>query len=231
MSKATSDGHHAVLAVASRRRLLDLVQAADEPMDGASLAEAIGLHLTTTRFHLQVLERAGLVQRTVERGGRAGRPRQLFSAVGGADPAQSYRQLAEVLVGALADDADGGGQRAEEAGRRWAAMRLPMANLSWDDGTRRVEALFDRIGFGPHLCDDEHARHVELDACPFRDLARAYPQVVCAVHAGLLRGALTRLNVPAAERARLRPFVEAELCIADIPRPADGEDPASSPMG
>jgi hypothetical protein len=43
--------------------------------------------------------------------------------------------------------------------------------------------------------------------------------VVCTVHLGLLRGALRRFGVPPrqARLAGLRPFVEPELCVADIP--------------
>jgi len=96
--------------------------------------------------------------------------------------------------------------------------------LSWDEGTRRVGGLFDRLGFAPRLVDDAAQRHLELDACPFRHLARAHPQIVCTVHLGLLRGALARLSVPAAEQAVLRPFVEPELCIADVPFPPQREE-------
>jgi hypothetical protein len=61
-------------------------------------------------------------------------------------------------------------------------------------------------------------------------VAREHPQVVCAVHAGLLQGALSRLSVPDAQRAGIRPFVAPDLCIADLPRrrAADGR---SSPSG
>ena len=196
-------------------------------MDAAALAEAVGLHLTTIRFHLDVLEQAGLVHRLVERGGRPGRPRQLYSVAedadsGGAGSDQSYRELAEVLAGALGDDPEVARQRTEVAGRRWAETQVPAQELSWDEGTKAVGAVFDRLGFAPRLVDDGDGRHVELTACPFRDLARSYPQVVCAVHAGLLRGALSRSSVPGAEGAGIRPFVAADLCIADLPRPDGG---------
>jgi len=39
------------------------------------------------------------------------------------------------------------------------------------------------------------------------------------MHLGLLHGALHRFGVPPAE-AQLRPFVEPDLCIADVPFPA-----------
>lgn len=39
----------------SRRRLLEELQATDEPLGVARLAAAVGLHVTTARLHLQLL--------------------------------------------------------------------------------------------------------------------------------------------------------------------------------
>jgi predicted ArsR family transcriptional regulator len=227
------EGRYAALAVPSRRRLLDILRAADSPMDAASLAEAVGLHLTTTRFHLDVLEQARLVHRFVDRGGRPGRPRVLYQVVaeGSSDQSGSedrYQELAAVLAEALGGEPDLTRQRAEDAGRRWAETQVPVQDLSWEDGTRQLTDVFVRLGFAPRVVDDRDGRHVELTACPFREVARAHPQVVCAVHAGLLQGTLSRLSVPEAQQAGIRPFVAPDLCIVDLP-PRGGTDSSSSP--
>lgn len=219
MSEPAEAARYTALAAVSRRRLLEALHSAAEPLDVGALAAAVGLHVTTARFHLEVLERAGLVRRVSDRSGRPGRPRQLYVAVA-TDADEGYRQLAKALVGALAADLGTGPEWAEQAGRRWADGQVPAREAgSWDEGTRHVDELFARLGFSPRLVDDTRQRHLELSACPFRDLARAHPEIVCSVHLGLLRGALTRLRVPAADRAALRPFVEPELCIADVPVP------------
>jgi len=226
------EGRYAALAVPSRRRLLDILRVSDSPMDAASLAEAVGLHLTTTRFHLDVLEQARLVHRLVDRGGRPGRPRVLYQVVHEASdesgPGDSYRELAAVLAEALSGEPDVTRQRAEDAGRRWAETQVPVQDLSWEDGTRQVGNVFTRLGFAPRVVDDRDGRHVELTACPFREVARAHPEVVCAVHAGLLQGTLSRLSVPEAQQAGIRPFVAPDLCIVDLPR-RDGPDSGSAP--
>lgn len=229
-----SEGRYAALAVPSRRRLLQILRAGDGPMDAASLAEAVGLHLTTTRFHLDVLEQARLVHRLVDRGGRPGRPRVLYHVVDDASgdesgPNDKYQQLAAVLAGALGGESDGTRQRAEDAGRRWAETQVSVQDLSWEDGTRQVGDVFARLGFAPRVVDDRDGRHVELTACPFREVARDHPQVVCAVHAGLLQGTLSRLSVPDAQQAGIRPFVAPDLCIVDLPRRSD-PDASSSPL-
>jgi predicted ArsR family transcriptional regulator len=89
---------------------------------------------------------------------------------------------------------------------------------------RHVGELLARLGFSPRAVDDSQQRHLELHSCPFRDLARAYPHIVCTVHLGLLRGALGQLRLPLAEQAGLRPFVKTDLCIADVPMPPRPED-------
>jgi predicted ArsR family transcriptional regulator len=199
-------------------------------MDATALAAAVGLHVTTARFHLDVLRQAGLIRVTTGRAGKPGRPRQLYSVTESTKSGQAYRRLAAALTEVLATDHDAGPRLAERAGRHWAQMELPAEELlSWDEGTRRVSELFARIGFAPRLVDDTAERHLELDACPFRDLARAYPQIVCRAHLGLLHGSLGRLGVPGAKRASIRPFVEPELCVADVETPSKQDnDPLNS---
>jgi predicted ArsR family transcriptional regulator len=133
---------------------------------------------------------------------------------------QANQQLAQVLATELAADTVNGPRRAEQAGIRWAEKQVPVdAAASWEQGTDGVEALFRQLGFAPTVRDDKKQRHLELHACPFREVARAYPQIVCSVHLGLLREALRRTGVRTAAEAQLRPFVETDLCIADLSRP------------
>ena len=94
------------------------------------------------------------------------------------------------------------------------------------------------MNFDPELADpapDTGEREIRLRACPYRDVAREHPDVVCAIHLGLLQGALTQLGNPPTT-VRLVPFVKPHLCLAyltpdhadtDVPRPA----PSTSPTG
>ena len=134
--------------------------------------------------------------------------------------ASGDRGLAEVLASALAADPATGPGWAEQAGLWWAEDQVPTEReLSWEDGTRQVGALFDRLGFAPRLVDGATHRHLELRGCPFRDVARTHPQIVCNLHLGLLRGALGRLQAEPSDQAGLRPFVEPALCVVDLPKP------------
>ena len=74
---------------------------------------------------------------------------------------------------------------------------------------RRVVALFDELGFSPETDDDVAV--VRLHRCPLLAAAHLHPEVVCGVHLGLARGALSELGVPA-DDLTLVPFAERGAC-------------------
>ena len=96
----------------------------------------------------------------------------------------------------------------------------PRGDVGEREAAQVVTGLFAELGFDPELTVNEQGRQVWLRGCPFRDAARANPEVVCSVHLGLLRGILSRLGA-SSTTARLTPFVEPELCLAHLgPVPA-----------
>lgn len=218
------DQRYVALGVRSRRQLLEALRGAGEPLCARALAARVGLHVTTTRMHLRVLEAAGLVVRTSHIPTGPGRPRQFYAAVQETVPGSGHRELADVLAGAFGDGEEGR-RRAEAAGRGWAERELPGDQaLPWEQAMGGVTELFRRVGFAPRQVEAEPgAFRLALERCPFRDVARAHPEVVCTVHLGLMRGALSRLGqAGAAASAQLQPFVTPELCLAGVPRsPAD----------
>jgi predicted ArsR family transcriptional regulator len=56
---------------------------------------------------------------------------------------------------------------------------------------------------------------IRLRHCPFLELAEGYDQVVCAIHLGLMQGALTALGA-AVTATRLEPFAEPGACLAHL---------------
>lgn len=212
---------HLALASRRRRRLLELLRAGEAPRDAQELAAATGLHVTTVRFHLDLLRRAGLVDSHSQLRGTRGRPRTVYTAVNHAE-AGGYPALTRLLAAHLADTPEARAVRAEQAGMDWAAEFTAETDRSSQvdayEAARTVTRLFAELGFDPELVGEEEDRQIRLHACPFRDAARANPEVVCSVHLGLLRGTLTRLGAPPTT-AKLLPFVEPELCLAHL-RPA-----------
>ncbi len=208
----------AALASPQRRRLLELLRASESPRDAPELAAATGLHVTTVRFHLDLLRRAGLVDSHSQPRATVGRPRTVYTAVSHA-PAGGYPALTRLLAAHLADTPEARAARAEQAGVDWAEELSAEADrplqVDAQAAARTVTSMFAELGFDPELAGDETDRQIRLRACPFRDAARANPEVVCSVHLGLLRGTLTRLGAQPTT-TRLLPFVEPELCLAQL---------------
>jgi len=221
---STAPTAHDALAVPSRRALLALLRESDTPVDARVLAERSGLHVNTVRFHLQVLIEAGfVVQNTGTRSG-PGRPQALYASVTPAAASGGYQLLAEILAGRL-DEGDHD-RVPEQAGRAWAAPATagsaPSGSAAGSSAlkaaTDRTVALFTELGFEPALVPADAGSRIELHACPFLDVARKHPGVVCGVHRGLLEA--TADGATAGTLAvTLTPFARPGVCVADlIPR-------------
>lgn len=210
---------HRALAAPSRVRLLRALTAAPGPLSAQELAGETGLHLTTVRTHLDVLVDAGLASAEPETRSVPGRPRLLYRAHPERAPAppEDYRLLAEVLTSHLAGTAGEPADQARSAGRAWGqyltAGPPPYVELTPADTRARVVELFATLGFEPEL--DPSGRQLFLRRCPFLDLARRHPDVVCSLHLGLLQGALESLGA-GLTADRLEPFVEPSLCVAQL---------------
>ena len=222
---------HRVLSGVSRVAVLEVLRASDAPLDVPTIAERVGLHANTVRSHLDQLVEAELVDSQVQVRTSPGRPRLLFSAVTPPTGAteESYKLLAEILADGIHDGEADPGSLAAEAGRRWGHE----IELRGDAGTSpldsaravdRVVALLGDVGFAPTIGEasgrgsseaPDTATVVELHACPFYDVARAHPDVVCAVHLGLIEGALDRMQAPPVA-VRLEPLVRPDLCLVHL---------------
>jgi predicted ArsR family transcriptional regulator len=227
---------HGALAVTSRVRLLEALRAADGPLDARELAGACRLHVSTVRFHLEVLTRAGLVRSEPERGGRRGRPRRLYSSAsgaGGVTTSVHYQLLARALAAHWAGTPGERAQSAERAGYAVASEhRLggrARSGMTAAEAVARISGLFAELGFDPDVATEGEELELRLHTCPFQEVAAEHPEVVCALHLGLLRGALDGLDAPAAVR-ELRPFVGPHLCVARI-TPAERQGRGRVAMG
>lgn len=134
-----------------------------------------------------------------------GRPRILYHAAAGAEPRarDEYRLLATVLAGAVEPD------RCAAVGRRWGHALARGRDA--DDPVGAVVDLLAEQGFEPLAA----GRHVEMHRCPFHDLAETVPEVVCAVHRGIVDGMLEELGSPLAV-AELEVFPRPDLCVARL---------------
>jgi predicted ArsR family transcriptional regulator len=217
----------------SRADVLDMLRAADGPLGVREVATHMGLHQNTARFHLEALAEAGLAVRETEERATPGRPRIGYRAVAdGPAGRRRYRLLAEMLTSMIAATMPEPGKAAEAAGREWGAYLTeqppPYQRLTAGEAVGRLAAIMTEIGFAPapEAGEDAGRYRLNLRQCPFREVAQNYQGVICALHLGVMRGALSRMRAPVTAE-RLEPFRQPSLCIAHLAAgpplpPADG---------
>lgn len=235
----TAAPHNAASLLSSpvRRRLVDALAHRDNGgrapgLTAAELGDEVGLHVTTVRFHLDQLVAAGLVEAEVRREGGAGRPRKFYTLAPGSledvDPRsqlEPLRLLSSLLAQTLTEGASGHATTPAEAGRRWALDHVPAHPGArpadtpgrWLGKLAQMIDVLQEWGYTPELRTSEGGRTAEitLARCPFLELARANPAVVCGIHRGLIAGSLEQLGETAA-RVSLEPFVGPTTCLAHV---------------
>lgn len=218
----------------SRARVLDLLRAASSPLGVQEVADRAGLHSNTARFHLDGLVEAGLANREPQPRATPGRPSMAYRATGDGDPAgaRRYRLLAEMLASLVTGMMPDPGKAAEEAGREWGGYLTeqppPYQRPSAGEAVERLTAIMEKLGFTPQAEASAQGYRLCLRHCPFREVAQQHQDVVCALHRGLMQGALAQMRAPVTA-GRLEPFVEPNLCVAHLTTCEEAGADAPSP--
>jgi predicted ArsR family transcriptional regulator len=203
----------ALLDEPTRRRLYELVAAADEPVGRDQAATTIGISRELAAFHLDRLAAAGLLETVfrrlgMRRGPGAGRPAKLYRR---ADldisitlPPRDYRRAATILedaiagvndsivTGAIVASARATGQAAGAAARTTTGARGGKA--------RRRQALVDLLrdgGYEP--ATDPSTGSVRLRNCPYHDLAQRHRDVTCGMNLAWADGVVAGLGLAGVE--------------------------------
>lgn len=194
------------------------------PLATAEIAETLDLHPNTVRPHLERMREVGLLTIGAEPRGTVGRPQHRYSLASeapslGLEPA-TFPVLARMLVRVAAE---AGLDRAEvvDAGREQGdADAVTIArdlDITTADAGTCVEGLvarLDALGFDPAVAGDDDQATVAFAHCPFRELAEAHPEIVCALHEGLVAGIVDRLGGAAVES--FHPLTDRSPCQADL---------------
>ncbi|MFI2752285.1 helix-turn-helix transcriptional regulator [Cellulomonas sp. P22] len=208
----------------ARTTLLETLRAQPAPVTVATLVEVTGLHLNTVREHLDALHRDGLARRRRDDPHGRGRPAWLYEPTRRTSTLAAYTGLAATLAETIHRTSPTPRADATSAGDRWGhdlARDRPAPDAHdaepAEHARRQVVELLDDLGFAPE--PDAGHRRVRLTRCPLLETARAYPDVVCAVHLGVARGALAAHGADP-DAARIAPFAEPGACLLDLADPA-----------
>jgi predicted ArsR family transcriptional regulator len=205
--------------------VLEFLQSQPDPVSAEHVATTFAQHVNTVRGHLDALAVDGLALRHRQGTSGRGRPAWYYRAnPQRPEPDARVREhgaLAGALAAHLIRTSPTPADEARAAGIEWgrqiardrdtgpASPANPTAHAR-----REVLRVLDDLGFAPAESPGEAV--VRLRRCPFLDVARRYPEVVCRVHQGLITGALTELGGDAAG-IDLMPFAEPLACRLILP--------------
>lgn len=205
-----------------RRELIAaMLRASATPMSIANIADELGVHPNTVRFHLDTLISANRVERLPGGISGPGRPPIVYRArrAMNRDGPSNYRLLATMLTSHLAASARNAAETATELGRTWGPSLIdfprPRRRSTKTQALTRVVDVLADLGFEPEPHRGAHATQIRLRHCPFLDLVDKHADVICSLHLGLMQGALAVLDGPVTVD-RLDPFVEPDLCVAHL---------------
>lgn len=214
-----------------RRAVAQQLRGRSRPVTATALAQVCRLHVNTVREHLDALVDTGLAVRERTPAVGRGRPAYRYRAVPPQQsPVREYAGLAAVLAGQIARSSSDPGRDALAAGREWGRALVSGQEPagSPQEARARVLTLLDEMGFAPEA--DEESRCARLPRCPFIEIAREHPGVICAVHAGLVEAGVDALGGEA-ERVVLQPFAQSDACMLRLDT-APGNGPlAAAPVG
>jgi predicted ArsR family transcriptional regulator len=183
------------LADETRYAMYHELATSTQPLTATELADRLELHANTVRLHLERMREAGLVDVEPVRRGTVGRPQHVYTLASGApgvafDP-PSHALLAGLLA-ALAERVGAGSEDAEAIGESWGAEagRRTRARSC----VKALSNELGRLGFDPASQPDCNDVTISFLHCPFRELAEAYPELVCNLHRGICRGVVDQVG-------------------------------------
>jgi predicted ArsR family transcriptional regulator len=202
-----------------RTHIIQLLRDTKRPLSVVEVAQSVGIHVNTARFHLESLVDAGMATRETEKRDKPGRRRVLYMGTlpnQTHERAQGYRLLAEILTSTIASRHPqiGGEMYAvgEEWGRYLTSRPAPFEVFDEAEIGRRVMDKLDALWFAPEQ-REVPTPHLVLHNCPFIGPAMRTPEVVCQLHVGMVNGSLEELR--SSQRVvRLEPQVTPHVCRA-----------------
>ncbi|CUR55670.1 Transcriptional regulator [metagenome] len=203
---------------ASAAQVLDDLRAEQRPVTLAALSQATSLHPNTVREHLDTLVRSGFAVRTRAQPHGRGRPAWVYEATTAITEAAEYAALAVVLAATITRTSADPRRDAELAGEDWGrdlARSRGAAPTTPEAARDRAVELLGDLGFEPRQHPASRGS-VRLTRCPLLQAARSNPRIVCSVHLGMLRGALSEYGADPTGTA-LQPFAEPGACVLAIP--------------
>ncbi len=181
------------------------------------IASRLELHPNGVRRHLELLHKAGLLERYQSRGER-GRPGDRWFVAAAARPGgerpSGYADLARWLTRAMPDGRNRL-REIEKVGHEIGCELAPREKV--EDPVEVFRQVIAALGFQPLLeLGEDGGFTCQLQNCPYRDSVRENADVVCALHKGITSGLLAEL-APESSLVRFEPHdPERAGCVVGV---------------
>ena len=197
------------------------------PLATAEIAESLDLHPNTVRPHLERMRDVGLLEVETDARGAVGRPSTATRWRPTPRRSASSRRRSRCWpacccawpppAGSAATRwSTPAASRARPTPRRWPGPSAspPTATPTPARCVGGLMARLDALGFDPELAGDDAQVTVGFAHCPFRELAEANPEIVCALHQGLVEGFVGASAAPAVDE--FHPLIDRTPCQVDL---------------
>lgn len=187
----------------TRRAIYLFARQSNDGVKVAEVAERFDLHTNVARHHLEKLAAGGYLGVELVRHESAGRPSKRYRAVADDStllfPPRRDDLLAILLARALERLPEAEARRlAEDVGYEYGLSIA--ARMDPSDGHRSAKAAVASVadaltahGFAAHAESNGSALRLVAEHCPFGEAAHRYPNILCAVDTGMVRGMLEGL--------------------------------------
>lgn len=167
-----------------RQRVLGLLRSSGSPVDAHHVAHALGIHVTTARFHLGTLERQGVIRRGGGPAGRVGRPRLTYELA----PRLDYADIVALFATHLGGTPDEREARALRIGADLARRVRLTESCAESSITDCVVSALTQLGFEIRSVVDSFGEvTVQICTCPLAEIAVDSPEVVRGIQQGLIQ--------------------------------------------
>ncbi len=197
-----------------------------KPLSTSDIADTLDLHMNTVRPHLERMREVGLLEVRPDARGAVGRPQKLYSVAEdapslGLEPPM-MPMLAEMLLG-VAVDSGADREVLLSAGRRAGEKLCHRRTETGSSCSVDLAGMLDELGFDTASVvqsDGETNRTaVAFGHCPLSNLAEAEPQVICALHQGLMEGFAAEWGEGELTVERFNDLASRTPCTAELVEP------------
>ncbi|WOC12747.1 helix-turn-helix domain-containing protein [Gordonia sp. MP11Mi] len=171
-----------------RDRVRELLESSDVGLDATEVGDALGVHVTSARFHLNNLVTDGIAITEQLAPEGVGRPRVAYRIA----PPAAADSLNDLLLMQLGTTARAREDAAAAGGREWARRHAAQAaQTALPDPVIAVQAALAELGLSiTDITSDPHAQHVTICSCPLADITGVLPEIARGTVRGVAEQAL-----------------------------------------